>query len=529
MSLQNKILKKTIEVGGSTLISRLFGIIREVLTVRYLGASGLSDAFLTAYKIPNSLRKIFAEGALSAAFIPTIVAIIKKPVLRSLGEEENNKNAIAGLMTLSFLVFEGIVLILCALIMIYAQTILQFIAPGFSDIQITAAIPMLHILMPFIFFISSSALLGGALHAIGHFFVPAIAPIIVNIIFIIGISVCLLLNLSVTTLCWFIVFAGFIHFMVHLAAYVKFQFTFGRITRKDFSLFMRIMGKFLLCLPSISLMEIALFIDTSFASLLPAGSISLIYYANRFVGIPQGVFAIAFSTVLLPHLSRVNIYSPKRLHFYLLESAKFVFWITIPVALLMGFFSKEIFSTIFLSQKFTLSQAQEAGNILLAFLLGLFFFSLNKILLNIFYAMHAAWIPALIALAATVINIILNMLFIEQFQTIGLALATTLSSIVQTILFIAVLHKKYNFRIYLMSFLLFIIQYALQLIPLSIIFWLCYHGIITILTLLLPPTLSLFFITKIGLWLWVTPLALIFLMMLYFSRPLFKIHLHFLK
>jgi len=519
MSLQNKILKKTIEIGGSTLISRFFGIVREVLIVRYLGVSGLSDAFLTAYKIPNSLRKIFAEGALSAAFIPTIVNTIK----------HHNKSAISGLMSLSFLIFEGIVLTLCALVMTHARTILKFIAPGFSEIQITHAIPLLWILMPFIFFISSSALLSGALHAVGHFFIPAIAPIIVNIIFIMGIALCLIFNLPVTMLCWFIIFAGFIHFVVHLVAFFKYHFSFGKITSKDIAVFIRIMGKFLLCLPSISLMEIALFIDTSFASLLPEGSISLIYYANRFVGIPQGVFAVAFSTVLLPHFSQLNSYSPKRLHFYLLESAKFILWITLPVALLMAFFSKEIFSTIFISDKFTLLQAQQAGNILIAFLLGLFFFSLNKILLNIFYAMHAAWIPALIALTATIINIILNILFIKQFQTIGLALATSISGIAQTILFITILYKKYNFRIYFAPFVSLSIKYAIQLILFSGAFLLCYQSIIHSIPSLLSPTLSHFFIAQIGLWLWVGPLALLFFMLLYISLTFFKIHLHFLK
>src|SRR4029078_2574938 len=130
-------------------------------------------------------------------------------------------------------------------------------------------------------------------------------------------------------------------------------------------------------------------------------------------------------------------------------------WVTMPVALLMAFFSQEIFSTIFLSKNFTISQVQQAGNILLAFLAGLFFFSLNKILLNIFYAMHAAWITALVALSATAINIVLNMLFIEQLQTIGLALATTISAIAQTVFFLVILRKKYNFRIYVTSFVSF--------------------------------------------------------------------------
>lgn len=519
MLSQKTIIKKTIQVGGSTLVSRFFGILREVLMVRYLGASGLSDAFLTAYKIPNSLRKIFAEGALSAAFIPTIVSTIK----------DHNKKSIAGLMSLSFLIFEGIVIILCMVIMKYAQQIIGFIAPGFSQEQIIAAIPMLHILMPFIFFISSSALLGGALNAIGHFTIPAIAPIIVNIIFIAGICVCILGNLPVTYLCWFIVFAGFIHLLLHLVIYFKSQFSFGTITRRDFSIFSRIMGKFLLCIPSISLMEVALFIDTSFASLLAPGSVSLLYYGNRFVGIPLGVFAVAFSTILLPHFSRVNTYSPKRLHFYLLESAKFILWVTTPVALLMAFFSEEIFTTIFLSKKFTLAQAQETSTILRAFLCGLFFFSLNKILLNIFYAMHAAWIPAIVALCATTINVILNMLFIERFQAVGLATATTISSIVQTLLFLIILHKKYKFRIYIQPFLLFATRYIVQLAVLSSLFYLCYYGMSTFIIKYMPTTLSLFFTAKIGLWLWVGPLSLFFIALLYFSRSITKLQLHFLK
>ncbi|HLC07367.1 MAG TPA: murein biosynthesis integral membrane protein MurJ [Candidatus Babeliales bacterium] len=519
MLSQKTILKKTIEVGGSTLLSRFFGIVREVLMVRYLGVSGLSDAFLTAFKIPNSLRKIFAEGALSAAFIPTVVSTM----------QHNDKNAVAGLMSLAFLIFEGMVLLLCALIMTYAQHVIQFIAPGFSEQQVLAAIPMLHILMPFIFFISSSALLGGALHAIGHFFVPAIAPVVVNIIFIIGLCISLVFNLPVTYLCWFIVLAGFVHFLLHLIMYFRFHFFFGKITRNDLTVFARVMGKFLLCLPSVSLMEVALFIDTSFASLLAPGSISLLFYANRFVGIPLGVFAVAFSTILLPHFSRVNTFNPKRLHFYLLESAKFIFWVTMPVALFMAFFSEEIFSTIFLSKKFTLMQVQEAGNILLAFLLGLFFFSLNKILLNIFYAMHAAWIPALIALGATAINIILNMLFIERFQTVGLALATTISGIVQTIFFLIILRKKYNFRIYLSPFLWFVTTYLAQLTCYSFFFWLLYHACTHAIIFCMPPAVSLFFTAHIGLWLWVSPLALFFLILLYYSRTLFNIKLHFLK
>ena len=143
--------------------------------------------------------------------------------------------------------------------------------------------------------------------------------------------------------------------------------------------------------------------------------------------------------------------------------------------------------------------------------------------------MHAAWIPAFIALSATIVNIILNMLFIDQFQAIGLAVATTLSSMVQTVLFLAVLYKKYTFRIYLLPFLKFAARYTAQLIMLGTAFWICYHAIIKGMYLLYPAALSSFFITQIGLWIWVGPLSLLFLVTLYISRSLYNIQLHFLK
>jgi putative peptidoglycan lipid II flippase len=519
MSAHKTILQKTIEVGGLTLLSKVFGILREGLMVRYLGASGLSDAFIIAYRIPNSLRKIFAEGALSAAFTPTAKLLIK----------HNGKSFVAGLTTLSFIIFEGMIIALCALVMIYAHPILSFLVPGFSQQQITQAVPMLHILMPYIFFISSSALFGGSLHAVNHFFIPAFAPFVMNIIYITGICICLLFHLPITVLCWFILLSGAVQCALHFYMYLQLQFSLGSITREHFTIFLRVMMKFLLCLPSISLMEIALYVDTQLGSYLKPGSISLFFYANRFVGIPLGVFAVAFSTILLPHFSHIYSYSPKRLHFYLLESTKLVMWVTLPIALLMAFFSEQIFSTLFLSEKFSMAQAQEAGHILLAFLCGLFFFSLNKILLNIFYAMHTTWIPALVTLTTTIINVLLNWLFIGSLQSTGLALATSIASMLQTIIFLFILRYHYHFRLYLAPLTHFLLRYLLQLTLFSTLFFMCYCTIAMIITSYMTTALALFFTVKIGLWLWVGPLALLFLLLIYFCQTIFGIKLHFLK
>ncbi len=517
MFSKKKIMQKTFQVGGFTLLSRFLGIIREVLMTRYLGVSALSDAFITAYKIPNSLRKIFAEGALSAAFIPTIVQTV----------QTEGRKAITSLMTLGFLVFEGLVLILCALIMWNAQSVIQAIAPGFSMEQSAAAVPYLQILMPFIFFLSSSALLTGALQSVGHFFISAFSPVLLNIIFITGLLICLHFNLQVEVLCWFILGGGFLQFLAHIITYFRLHFSFGSINSQDFSRFLHILGKFCLCAISMSVMEVGLFIDTSFASFLSKGSISLIYYANRFMGIPLGVFAVAFSTILLPHFSRVALYAHSRLRFYLLESAKFIFWVTVPVALMMMLFSEKIFYTIFLSKNFTLMQVQEAATILRAFLIGLFFFSLNKILLNMYYALHVTWLPAFIAGGATIVNVLFNSMFLHWLQAPGLAFATTLSGIAQTCLFLLILDWKYGVPFYMHKFIHFAMRYIIQISLFFGGFYLIYNLLEKVINTL-PSTLANFLLFNIGFWLWVGPLMGLFMLVLWYARHWFGIQLYFL-
>ena len=207
-----------------------------------------------------------------------------------------------------------------------------------------------------------------------------------------------------------------------------------------------------------SVLELSLMIDIQFASNLQDGTVSLIYYANRFLGIPLGVFAVAFSTILLPHFSRISTYAPKRLNFYLYESAKLVFWVTIPCMLGMLFFADKIFTTLFLSEKFSLQQAHETAHILIAFIIGLFFFSYNKIILNVFYALHSTFIPMIVSLIGTAVNISFNFLFIGTLKGVGLALATTISGILQTFLLLYFLRKKFGFHAYLPQFWFFLLR-----------------------------------------------------------------------
>lgn len=521
-SLSKKnILKKLFQVGGNTLISRFLGLTREILLMRYLGVGVFADAFTAAFLIPNSLRKIFAEGALTAAFVPTFI---------NLYEKDGQKKADA-LMSLAFLAFEGTVLILCALVMWKPAFVLSLIVPGFSPAQVAATIPCLRILMPIIFFLSSSALLAGALQSVNHFFVPAFSPVLLNGFFIGGILVCLSRGLPVEYLCVFVLCGGLAQFLLHIFAYFSLNFMFHMPRRETLSAFGQVLSKFMLCFLSMSVMEFNLIIDQRFASYLHVGSVTLIKYASRFMGIPLGVFAVAFSTILLPHFSRISMTDPKRLSFYLLECAKFVFWVTIPATFIMGFLSQDIFLTLFASSssKFPAHLVPEAGLILLGFLVGLFFFSLNKILFNLFYSFHDTRRPMYIAIIATALNALFNYILVGIWGGVGLALATSLSGLVQMVLALYFLHSYHNFKLYPQEFGSFVKRYIAQLVCVLVPFYFIYGLSRKIVEKVFVSGWGHFFMIKsFGYWLWVAPLMVLCFYILYRTRHKFAIKLYFL-
>ena len=517
---KKSIIKKTAEVGGSTLLSRGFGLLREILKARYLGAGALADAFAVAFMIPNSLRKIFAEGALTAAFVPTIVSIVKN-------DDRREANA---LMTTAFIFFEGILAVLCILMFFNAHALVGLVAAGFDQEKIALTAKLFKILCPFILFVSSSSLLAGALQSVGHFLIPAMGPVLLNIIFIVAVSVSLYLDLPVNYLCYAILFSGIASFGLHLFAYFKYGFSFSQITPQARSELKGLIKKFVPVMFSMSIMEINLFIDARFSTYLSDGSVAIINYASRFMGIPLGVFAVAFSTILLPHFARVRQQEPEKLSFYLFEASKLVMWVTIPVMIFMMAFSQEIFTTMFLSDKFPMEKIMQAKLVLIAFLAGLFFFSLNKIILNIYYVLHDTFTPMAISIVATLANLFLNRVFVSWLKAPGLAIATSLSGVLQMALFIYFLRTMYNFDFHFKHGFDFFIRFVLQTFLISMMFifsYLLFKNII-LLSFSSMPKLQNFLICELGLWLWVGPLFMAHLLAFFKTRKYFGLKLYFL-
>jgi putative peptidoglycan lipid II flippase len=515
---KSSILGKTFQVGFLTFLSRILGLIREILQARFLGVGALSDAFIIAFKLPGSLRKIFAEGALNAAFVPTFLKVFKS------GDTDDADS----LVSLTLLFFEGILIVLCLGVFFNTELVINFLASGFSPEQVSYAVSYLRILMPFIVFISSSSLLAGALQSVNHFFVPAFSPVVLNIFFIGALLLCMYHSLSVEFLCYVILFSGCFTFFLHLVTYFYFNFSFSPIKKDILPYFWQLLIKFFPVMLIGSIMEINLAIDTWFSSFLQVGSVSLVTYAFRFMHIPLGVFGVALSTILLPHFARIADYAPKRLGFYFLESMKLVFWVTIPMTIFMSVFSSQIFiTTIAMSGKFPLERLTETCSLLIIFLVGLFFASFMKVLLNIYYAKHDTLTPTLISIFAVIINFIVNYIFIGWFQTLALALGTTISIIVQMILLSFFLRKKYGLELYLTKFFNFLGKYIFQLSISLLIFSAVYFGVQKLITFL-PLNLVILLMQKMLFWFWVSPLiALVYIFMLR-TRKYFGIKLYFL-
>jgi len=508
---KKSILKKTFHFGFFTLISRLLGLPREILQIKYLGVGALSDAFIAAWRLPNFFRRIFAEGALSAAFIPTYVKLTGK----------NKTQTAHGTMTLSFIFFEGIVFLMTLFVFFWPHLVIWLVTPGFSPEQIAYAVPLLRILFPFLFFISSSALLSGALQAHNHFFAQSFGPVLHNIFYLSTVAFCLVFHKAPQTLATGILIGGIASFALHLIIYFKYHLSFGAITQEAKQEFQKILTRFLPCLLGVGVVEINLFLDNRISSYLPQGSYTLLYVANRFLNIPLGIFAVAFSTILLPHFSRITSYAPKRLHFYLLETAKFISWTIIPTMLFIFFAAHKAFDYMLPDT----TRTPEAATILICYSAGLIFFCFNKVLINMFYALGDTWSPSVAAILATLVNLTFNIIGMYFFGAPGIAASTTLSGLTLTVACMFLLYKKHHFTLYWGNYFMFLGTYALQL--------LCAIGVFVgtyfiFFALIANTSWYHFFYTAWGYWLFTIPLFLSTMGFLFLTKSLWKTKVYFL-
>jgi peptidoglycan biosynthesis protein MviN/MurJ (putative lipid II flippase) len=277
-------------------------------------------------------------------------------------------------------------------------------------------------------------------------------------------------------------------------------------------------------LVSVGALELNLYVDGILVSFLPPGGRSLLYYTTPYLRLPLGVIAVAFATIVLPYFARVGARTPRRLPFYLHETITFMLWLMLPMTVLTIFFAGDIFRTMPI--RFTLAQISQAQSILSTFALGLFFFALNKPLLNLFYALHETVLPTLITLVSTLLNTLLSFCLMRWWGVVGIAAATVFATAVQTVLLLVTLHLKFGFALSWRRLVLFLRNMVVHQFLCGIVAGLLFYsgrGLI-----LLWVRKELFCATPLY-WLWAGPCVLVWGGLVWYTRQRSGVRLYFVE
>ena len=407
--------RKTSIVGGMTLISRILGLLRDVVFARYFGAGLLMDAFLVANRIPNMLRRFFAEGAFSAGFVP---------VMARYREQHNHDDAREFIDSLSGTF--GIVLFVVTLAgVIAAPLLVLLVAPGFvgegGDFDLAAL--MLRFTFPYLFFVSLTAFAGGILNTYGRFGVPAFTPVLLNIV-LIAAAVWLSPRLDQPIMA--LAYAVFIAGIVQLLFQLPFLARIGALPRPKWApRHAGVRRAFKLMVPAIfgsSAAQINVLLGGIIASLLPVGSISYLYFSDRLMEFPLGIFGIALGTVTLPYLSRLWAREDKKTFSRTLDwSLKLALLIAVPAAIGLFELADPLVAALFFGGVFDEHAVRMTALALRAYAAGLIGFSLVKILAPAYFAREDTRTPVRIALVALLVNLVLSIALAWYLSTTGFA------------------------------------------------------------------------------------------------------------
>jgi len=442
-----RLLKSTSVVSGMTLLSRILGLVRDIVFARFFGAGIVMDAFFVAFKIPNIFRRFFAEGAFSQAFVPVFTEYDET---RSQAEVKELVDRVTGTLGLFLLVMTVVGVVAApALISVFGMGWVWSPAPGDAD-KFTLAVDMLRLTFPYLFFISLVALGGGILNTYQRFAAPAFAPVLLNVVLIsFAALIAPYFERPGIALAAGVFTAGFVQ-MLFLLPFL------GRLKvlpRPRWGLShpgVRKIGR--LMVPAIfgsSVAQINILFDTLIASFLVTGSISWLYYSDRLMEFPLGVFGIALATVILPNLSRHHAAeSPQAFSFMLDWAMRLTVLIALPATIGLFLLAGPVMTTIFFGGQFGIDDVDMAKPSLMAYSLGLTGFIFVKVLAPGFFARQDTRTPVKIGIIALVINMILNILIVVPWVRAGwpaphagLAIATACSAFVNAGLLWRRLHK----------------------------------------------------------------------------------------
>src|SRR5688572_1775745 len=434
------LLRTLAAVSSLTMVSRVLGYVRDFLIARIFGAGLMTDAFFVAFKIPNLLRRLFAEGAFSQAFVP-ILAETKNRT----GVQET-KALIDAISTVLFLVL----VLAAALGMAAAPLIVYLTAPGFASEpeKYAITVQLLRITFPYIVFISLVSLSAGILNTWNRFSVPAITPALLNVAFIVGaLFFAERFDPPVLVLAW----AVFVGGALQLACQVPFLARLGLLPRWRFDLSHPGLRRVLLLMVpaafGVSVSQVSLLLNQIFASFLPTGSVSWLYYADRLMELPAGVLGVAVGTILLPSLSKYHASANTAEYSRLLDwGLRITVLLAVPSAVALAVIALPLVTMLFQYGRFGAEDAWMTRQALVAYSVGLVGMILVKILAPGFYARQNIATPVKIGIVTLVATQLMNLGLVGPFKHAGLALAIGLGACLNAALLYRTLRKHDVYR-----------------------------------------------------------------------------------
>ena len=416
------LLKSLAAVSSMTMLSRVLGFVRDTIVARTFGAGMATDAFFVAFKLPNLLRRIFAEGAFSQAFVP-ILAEYKAQQ----GEEATRTFLayVSGLLTL-------VLAVVTVLGMLAAPLVIWITAPGFADTPEKFALTsnLLRVTFPYILLISLASLAGAVLNTWNRFSVPAFVPTLLNISMIVfALFLTPYFNPPIMALAWATLVGGLAQFLYQLPHLKRIgMLVLPRLNLRDAGVW-RVMKQMGPAILGVSVSQISLIINTIFASFLAAGSVSWMYYADRLMELPSGVLGVALGTILLPALSRTYAKADRQEYSRLLDwGLRLCFLLVLPCSAALALLSEPLTVSLFQYGRFDAHDALMTQRALVAYAVGLLGIILVKVLAPGFYAQQNIKTPVKIALFTLAVTQVLNLILIGPLQHVGLALAIGLAA-----------------------------------------------------------------------------------------------------
>ena len=429
-----KLLKSTAVVSAMTLVSRVSGLIRDVIMANIVETGATSDAFFVAFRIPNFLRRIFGEGAFSQAFVPVYTELNEQNTLEA-------KQFVASTSgRLGFIVF-----VLSVIGVIFAPWVIRLFAPGYIDEPEKFAITVdaLRIMFPYLFFISLVAMSGAMLNTLNRFAVPAVTPVLLNICFIVTLLVFVQNSQDAAQiLAAGVMAAGIIQLLFQLPA-LRAEGVLVRPTLKKNAYTTKVFKLMIPAMFGVSVTQVNTLVNTILASFLVSGSVSWLYYSDRLMEFPVAIVGVALATVVLPGLSKERQSGSVDSFSGMIDWAmRWVVMIALPAAVALAMLAVPLLATMFQYNAFKESDVMQASISLVAYSVGVLAFVMIKVLAPGFYAQQNIKTPVKIAAFAVLCNIALSLLLIGPLKHAGLALAISLAAWINACLLGVTLWRK---------------------------------------------------------------------------------------